>query len=107
MRASPSIVPGIDEDVYLVVDDFGSFGQSWRETNVGDTEWEMVISDLLEGQYNNPLLVVGFNVGKGWCRDFSEEVAHELRKRSAAQRRELPSFLEEFVSRHAGKETAR
>ena len=45
---SPSIVPGTDQDVYLVVDDFGSLGQAWRETNVGDTDLEMVICDLLE-----------------------------------------------------------
>jgi hypothetical protein len=101
MRASPSIIPCIDENVYLVVDDFGSRGQSWRETDVGDTDWEMVINDLLEGQYKNPVLVVGFNVAKGWSRDCSEQVANELQKRCADQRRELPPSLEEFVSRYA------
>ena len=51
MRASPSIVPGIDRDVYLVLDDFG-LGCDWRETNVEDTDLEAVLNDLLEGQYN-------------------------------------------------------
>jgi hypothetical protein len=47
---TPSIVPNAnDRGVYLVVDDFGSLGQSWRETNVGD-DFEMVVDDLLEGQ---------------------------------------------------------
>jgi len=50
MHSSPSIVPGIDQDVYLVVDDFGHHGQSWRESNVGDTDRETVVCDLLEGQ---------------------------------------------------------
>ena len=54
MRASPSIVPGIDRDVYLVLDDFGR-GCAWRETNVEDTDLEAVINDLLEGQYSNPV----------------------------------------------------
>ena len=48
MRASPSIVPGIDRDVYLVLDDFGRRFCAWRETNVEDTDLEAVINDLLE-----------------------------------------------------------
>jgi hypothetical protein len=52
MRRSPSIVPGIDRDVYLVLDDFGRLGFAWRETNVQDTDLESVIDDLLEGQYS-------------------------------------------------------
>jgi hypothetical protein len=53
VRESPSIVPGIDRDVYLVLDDFGRMGCAWRETNVEDTDLEAVIDDLLEGQYRN------------------------------------------------------
>jgi hypothetical protein len=92
-----------DKGVYLVVDDFGSLGQSWRETNVGDTDFEMVVDDLLEGQYNNPVLVVGFNVAEGWSRDVSVVVAQALRERCAEQMRELPPYLEDFVFRHTGK----
>jgi hypothetical protein len=50
MRRSPSIVPGTDQDVYLVLDDFGRLKCAWRETNVPDTDLEAVIDDLLEGQ---------------------------------------------------------
>jgi hypothetical protein len=106
MRSSPPIVPGSDQDVYLVVDDFGSFGRTWRESNVGDTDLDTVISDLLEGQFYNPVSVVSFNTAEGWSRDVSEEVAHGLRKRCADEMRELPPFLEEFVDRHAGKARA-
>ena len=77
-RSSPSIVPGTDQDVYLVVDDFGSLGRTWRESNLGETDLETVINDLLEGQYNNPVLVVGFNVVDGWCRVVSRNIAREL-----------------------------
>jgi hypothetical protein len=106
MHSSPSIVPGIDQDVYLVVDDFGHHGQSWRESNVGDTDRETVVCDLLEGQYINPALVVCFNVAEGWCRDVSEDIAVELRKRCSDQKRDVPTFLEEFIFRH-GKTLAR
>jgi hypothetical protein len=64
MRRSPSIVPGTDQDVYLVLDDFGRLKCAWRETNVPDTDLEAVIDDLLEGQYNNPVRVIGFNTAE-------------------------------------------
>ena len=75
------VVPGIDPDVYLVLDDFGRMGCAWRETNVEDTDLEAVIQDLLEGQYSNPVRVIGFNVSEGWVRGVSEEIARMLRQR--------------------------
>ena len=98
MRESPSIVPSNDQDVYLVLDNYGEWGTAWRETDVEDTDLESVIIDLLEGQYINPVRVVGFNVSQGWVRDVSEDVVRELRQRCADQDRRLPDFLEEFVA---------
>src|SRR5258708_27333457 len=88
---SPSIVPpGEDHDVYLVLDDFGGrIGQSWRETDVGHTDLETLIEDLLEDQYSNPVRIVAFNTAEGWSRDVSEEVAQILSQRCAEQRRDL------------------
>ena len=100
MRASPSIVPGIDRDVYLVLDDFG-LGCAWRETNVEDTDLEAVIQDLLEGQYRKPVRVVGFNLSEGWVRDVSEEIARKLRERCAYEARELPDSLHQLVEQAA------
>ena len=101
MRDSPSVVPGIDRDVYLVLDDFGWMGCAWRETNVEDTDLEGVISDLLEGQYSNPVRVVGFNLSEGWVRDVSEEIAQKLRERCADEHHELPDLLHQFVEQAA------
>ena len=101
MRASRSIVPGIDRDAYLVLDDFG-LGCAWRETNVEDTDLEAVISDLLEGQYRNPVCVIGFNVSEGWVRDVSEDIARKLRQRCAEKGNELPDSLHQFVEQAAG-----
>ena len=102
MRASPSIVPGIDRDVYLVLDDFGRGFCAWRETNVEDTDLEAVIRDLLEGQYSNPVRVVGFNVSEGWVRDVSEAIARKVRERCAYEGRELPDSLQQLVEQAAG-----
>src|SRR5215217_8630553 len=101
MRPSPSIVPGIDRNVYLVLDDFGRIGWSWRETHVEETDFETVITDLLDGQFSNPVRVIGFNTAEGWSRDVSEQVADELRQRCADEMREMPDFLQEFMERYA------
>lgn len=59
---APSISPdGTGQTVYLVVDDFGRHGRAWRETDIENTDLETVITDLLDGQYNSPVRVVGFS----------------------------------------------
>ena len=85
-----------------MLDDFGGIGWAWRETDVEDTDYETVINDLLEGQFANPVRVIGFNTAEGWSKDVSEDVARELRQRCGAQDRELPDFLQEFVERYEG-----
>ena len=98
----PSIVPpGDDHEVYLVLDDFGgSIGQAWRETSVEDANLETVLTDLLGGQFSNPVRVIGFNAAEGWSRDVSEDIANELSQRCIEQRRDLPSSLVGFVARY-------
>ena len=100
MRASPSIVPGIGRDTYLVLDYFCGIGCAWRETNVEDTELKTLIKDLLEGRYSDPVRVIGFNIAEGWFRDMSKIVAVELRQRCAEQRRDLPEYQQQFVARY-------
>lgn len=49
MRNAPSIVPHeADQDTYLVLEDFGHLGCSWRETDVDDADRETLIRDLVE-----------------------------------------------------------
>ncbi len=94
---TPSIVPdGEDQNVYLVVD------EAYRETDVESADLETLIIDLLDGQYNNPIRVVGFNTAEGWSQDVSGDVADELRRRCDLQLRDLPSGIQDFVERHAG-----
>jgi hypothetical protein len=53
---TPSIVPnGDDQNVYIVLDDFGRNGRAYRETDVERADLEAVIMDLLEGEYKNPV----------------------------------------------------
>jgi hypothetical protein len=96
---TPSIVPS-DEHVYLVVDDFGRHGRAWRETDVERTDLETVISNMLEGQYSDPVRVVGFNTAEGWSRDVSDDVAQEIRYRCDRWGVGVPPELEGFMKRH-------
>jgi hypothetical protein len=82
MRTSPSIAPhGPEQDTYLVLDDFGRIGRSWRETDENATDRETLIRDLVEGGFNNPIRIVVFNIAEGWCRDATVDIADELRRR--------------------------
>jgi len=101
MRHSPSIVPdAADRDVYLVLDNFGRLGCSWRETDEEGAERATLVGDLLEGQYNSPVRVIAFNTAEGWSRDVSEEIADALAQRYAHEGCEIPAALEDFIDRH-------
>lgn len=101
---TPSIVPNDDDQTaYIVVDDFGPIGRSYRETDVGRADLEAVIMDMLEGQYNDPVRVVGFNTVEGWSKDVSANVAQEIRYRCDFQMRDVPFYLEDFVERYEGR----
>jgi hypothetical protein len=40
-----------------------------------------VISNLLTGQYSDPVRVIAFNITEGWSRDVSLDIADEVRRR--------------------------
>ena len=102
---TPSIVPHeYDQTVYLVVDDFGRAGMSFREVNLDRTDLESVITDLMAGQYEDPTRVVAFNTAEHWSNDVSEDIAREIRRRADIAYEDLSSSIEEFVTRHAGRE---
>jgi hypothetical protein len=82
MPRSPSIIPeDAHRDIYLVLDDFGSLGRVWRETDEAGTNRTWMIRSLLEGQYENPVRIVAFNTAEGWSRDVTFDIADELRRR--------------------------
>jgi len=97
MPRSPSIVPAdTNRDVYLVLDDFGSLGRVWRETDEAGSNRVWMIRNLLEGQYENPVRIVAFNIAEGWCRDVTLDIADELR-RSYPEFDEVPASVLRFL----------
>ena len=93
-----------DENVYLVVDDFGPAGRIYREAEVEATDLETVISDMVAGQYAKPIRVVAFNTAEHWADDVSVDIAREIRRRCDAAYDDIPSTVEAFVEHHAGQD---
>ena len=101
---SPSIVPTDDsKNIYIVLDDFGAPGRAYRETDADRADLEAVIMGMLEGQFQNPIRVVGFNTSDGGSRDVSADIAQEIRLRCDLQGRDVPFYLEAFVERYEGR----
>jgi hypothetical protein len=97
-------LPSDSADVYLVEDDFGSLGVGFVETDRSEADRETIIRNLITGQYNRPLRVVSFNIGEGWCRDVSEDVAIEVLQRAADAEQDLSEATMAFIDRHSGIE---
>jgi hypothetical protein len=97
---SPGIVPyGADETAYLVVDSFSN-GTVYRETEIENADLETVISDLLTGQYNNPLRVIAFNTLEHWSDDVSGDIAAEIQTRCDIEGIPVPEHITDFVEAH-------
>ena len=98
MRTSPSIAPhGAEQDTYLVLDDFGRSGRSWRETDEDAADRGKLIRDLFAGEFNGPVRIVAFNTAEGWSRDVTVDIADEVRRRCVEQdeiSESVPAFLQ-------------
>ena len=79
-------------------------GRAYRETDPERADLETVISDLMTGQYNNPISVIAFNAAERWAEDASEDVAREIMRRLDLAGDEVPSSLEAFMDRYLGPE---
>ena len=96
---TPSIVPtDHDQNFYLVINNYGTLGPAFAETDLGEADLETTVSDLMNGQYGDPVRVVAFNTAEHW----SEDVAREILRRLDLAGHELPSSIQAFVESHLG-----
>lgn len=104
---SPSLAPdrqANDVTVHIVLDDFGSFGRAYVETDEADADEKTIIENFLTGQYSSPLRVVAFNTAKGWARDVTEDIAHAVLTRARSEQCPLGPAAEKFVETVLGEE---
>jgi hypothetical protein len=105
MRRSwtPSIVPdGHDQNVYLIINDYGQLGRAFVETDVGEADLETIMTGLMSGQYSDPVRVVAFNTVEHWAVDASEDVAREILRRAGLRGHQLSPSTQAFVDSHLG-----
>jgi hypothetical protein len=89
-------------DFFIVINNYGKLGPAFAETDVGEADLETTITDLMSGQYNDPVRVVAFNTSEHWSEDASEDVVREIMRRLDLAGGALPSSLAEFVDSHVG-----
>ena len=100
---TPAAVPyGADQTVYLVIDRFKGLGSVYRETEIERTDIETIISDLLTGQFNDPIRVVAFNTLEHWSEDVSEYIAFEIQTRCDIAGTAVPEHIRDFVTSYTG-----
>jgi hypothetical protein len=100
---TPKVVPyGADQTVYLVIDRFGGLGTVYRETEVERADLETIITDLMSGQFNDPVHVVAFNTLEHWSEDVSEYIAFEIQTRYDIEGIAVPEHIQDFVASYIG-----
>ena len=100
---TPRIVPyGADQTVYLVINRFGGLGSVYRETEVERAHLETIITDLMSGQFNDPVRVVAFNTLEHWSADVSEDIATEIQTRCDIEGVVVPEHINDFVASYTG-----
>jgi len=93
---------GIDATVYLVLDSFGAIGTAYRETDINRADLESVIADLMAGEFNAPVRVIGFNMLGHWAGDVSRQIAEEIQERCDLAGEPVPGCIRGFVEDHTG-----
>ena len=100
---SPSIVPNLDHEVYLVLDDVGELGRTWREAGDDEADKENTLRRIADGQFTNPVRVVAFNTAEGWARDVTEDLAWEMLGRAARNAELLSPAAVSFIEWATGE----
>src|SRR5580704_8011054 len=103
---TPSLVPyGADQTVYLVIDRFGGgLSTVYRETEAERADLETIITDLMAGQFNDPIRVIAFNTLEHWSEDVSEYIAFEIQTRCDIGGEDVPESIRDFVDSYVGSD---
>ena len=102
--AHQSVAPEI---VYLVIDNVAERrGRVCRKTEVEPGDLETVISDLIAGQFTDPVRIVAFERLGRWSKDVSSELAEEIQTRCDIDAVPVPEHIRDFVRSHWTSPTA-
>ena len=94
--------PSYDTTVYIVLNDFGPLGSAYVETDEAEADESTIVSNIIDGQYSNPVRVVALNTHEGWSRDVTEDIARKIIKLNR-DGRSLSAIAKDFVGRVTGE----
>src|SRR5262245_62178021 len=97
---SPSLVPYLENDVHLVLCDFGRYGKSYMETDPTEAGKDRIVYNMIHGQYGRPISVVAFNPKEGWAWAGSQVMAFAVTKTADNNGIQLPEGRRAFVESH-------
>jgi hypothetical protein len=88
---------------YIVINDYGTdLGLAFAETDVAEADLETIITDLMSGQFNDPIHVVALNTLEHWSEDVSEYIAFEIQTRCEIEGTAVPEHIKDFVVSYTG-----
>jgi hypothetical protein len=71
--------------VHIVLNDFGKLGRAFLETDELEADEWTTVSNIINGEYSNPVRVVAFNIAEGWSRDVTEDIAEAVLERGETE----------------------
>lgn len=98
---------GADQTVYLVVDRVSRQRAVYCEIEIERPDIETIVTDLLAGQFSDPVRVTAFNTLEHWSQDISREIALEIQTRCDIEGAAVPGHVEDFVHDHTGSGSQR
>ena len=105
MRNQTPLAPGgpaSDVTVHIVLNDFGSLGRAYCETDETEADEATIVENILSGQYSCPLRVVALNTAEGWARDVTEDIAQAVANLARRESRSIGKSAQEFLERALG-----
>lgn len=95
--------PGrLDAQLHFVLCDFGSLGRAFVETDPDCASREVVVRDMVTGQFERPLRVLSIDPSHTWsdvCRDIAKAVAAQAGREDVS----LTDGTRAFIAEHLGE----
>jgi hypothetical protein len=100
---TPPLAPKLTDNVtiHIVLNDFGELGRAFLETDEAEADEWTIVSNIISGEYSNPVRVVAFNIAEGWSRDVTEDIAQAVIERGRSENH-FSEVGKEFVERTLG-----
>jgi hypothetical protein len=103
----PTNIPNaasVDVTVHIVLDETsGENNRFYREVNQTEANENSVVQKIVRGEYLRPVRVIAFNVGKGWARDVTVDVAQAVLEHARNEHKKLSPSARRFIETVLGQ----